>query len=244
MKKKDYMKIINTILLIIIILLIGLGSYYFYQSQKKESIRFQNNLLALQDSIKKTQNLVGEEMYEKLAFDTDIEELRLLNKTLYDEVKKLKGNVELISKMGITVSSSDTLYSKDSIIVIKESTDTIGQTLSRWDFSDSTWTISGGTIFNWKDSISQSYISNRTIKLDLITGIQEIDGQKKIFVRSDNPDIVVNSLSGAVLKKDKKKFIDQFYLGPSISLGVDYNGNPNAMLGISFGWNIFSLKTK
>ena len=99
MKKKDYMKIINTILLIIIILLIGLGSYYFYQSQKKESIRFQNNLLALQDSIKKTQNLVGEEMYEKLAFDTDIEELRLLNKTLYDEVKKLKGNVELISKM-------------------------------------------------------------------------------------------------------------------------------------------------
>lgn len=239
------MKIINTILLILIILIIGLGGYYFYNQQQKQSERFQNNLLVLQDSVKKTQNLVGEEMYEKLSFESTIEELKLLNKSLYNEVKKLKGDVHSISQMNLTIHNTDTLYSKDSIIIVKNNTDTLGfEHLTQWNFSDSIWTISGGTLFNWQDSITQSYIINRSVKLNLTTGIYEENGQKKIFVRSNNPNIIVNSLSGSILKKDKKTFTDQFFLGPSASLGIDYQGNPNMMLGISFGWNIFSLKQK
>lgn len=239
------MKVLNTILLLIILMGLGVGGWYMISQQKIETARIERNLKALKDSITVSDNLVGEKMSEISALETNIRELRLLNSDLYKEVKKIRGDVETIQQIGMVVESVDTLYSRDSIIIIK--TDTINKNynfMSDWNFSDSVWSLSGKTYFDLRDSTTESFLTRRKISLSLYTGIYTEGKQKKIFVRSDNPDIDIVSLQGASLGSTKKKFRETFFIGPSISTGIDYMGNPNVVFGISFGFNLLSLRKK
>lgn len=234
------MKNLNIILSLVIIILLLLLGYYYNRGIKESNKNWTNNLKALNDTIRITQDKFGNKIHSISALETSMEDLKLLNNNLYKELTLIKGKIQYGSSYTVSVNNTDTLYSKDSIFITK--IDTSEMFISKWDFSDSLWTIKGGSIFDIKNKKSESYISQRNIKLDLITGITEEKGKKRIFVKSKDPSVIIENLVGADLTNKKTKFYQKFFIGPSISGGFDINGKPNALLGFSFGYNLLPNK--
>ena len=77
--------------------------------------RYDNNVLALKDTIEYYQSKNNELVATKLAFEAELSDIKNLNKSLYDEIKSLKTKSKV--KSGITYSGvientpHDTVYS-------------------------------------------------------------------------------------------------------------------------------------
>ena len=73
---------------IIIVLLIGSLSMSISRCSDI-NIQYKNNIAALQDTIHYYKDVNGNLVATKLAFESDLKTLKLLNKDLYDEIKDL-----------------------------------------------------------------------------------------------------------------------------------------------------------
>jgi hypothetical protein len=212
---------------------------------KGEVIRFQNNLVAANDTILNYVNERGESVGEIKGLSLSLEELK-------DSLKYEKG------RPPITIIKYKTII-KESIVkvpvitkdtIIKQDGTSFNSILSF--SSDSNWTKSSRSInvnlpYNFTDSLAfgtasiglkQNIWLDATLSQDMKT--------KEIFVKltSDYPGTTFNSTRGIMIDRKSKEFRNlqmqnrkPFGFGLNLGMGITSTGNLTPYLGIGISWN-------
>jgi hypothetical protein len=224
--------------------------------------KYEQNIAALQDSVRTYENKYGDAISEKLALVTEKADLKKYNKELNDEVKKLKDNPIVVTKY-ITKIVHDTVYITPQI-------DTAGITFN----SDSTAKI---IPFTWSDSTNHNAENYRylagtyiievdtgmnvaskefaitvdEIGLSFTTGITENDNdQVEIFITSDYPGFKPTAINGALFDPRESDVIKKFFpakkWGVGVYAGYGFYFDPQRItlgsgiqVGIGVSYNLF-----
>lgn len=250
---KENRQVIQLTLLVVVILLWIKGCNDLKDSKnelKKQSEIADQNYRALNDSLTHVKNKAGELEATKSAFISKLEELKKINKDLYDEAKKENGELRSLIKGALSIKSNDIVISNS----LKSYPDnkTFGLLFEKYkNDSGMTWSIKGESRFKLENNTifpGETEIFNNETKVKLVLGFTtEKNGDYKVFARSGSPYVKFDDLDGVliipkkpdpILSPDKKKtrfslgfnvgygittFNRQVYLGPYIGLGVTYN---------------------
>lgn len=157
----------------------------------------ENNISALNDTVKTYQLKNGELMYEKQGFIAEKKELEqyigVKEKEVKDIEKKLGAALATISKLEGQISV-DTLPMQDSITHIQDTT------IIHFYYSDSWLKMDGTTIY--KDPFVCTTLNSLNMRVPVKVGTS-VDNQW--FVTTDNPYVQFTSIEGANLEKAKPK---------------------------------------
>ena len=208
---------------IIIILLLSLSVAVEKCSDTKGE--YKHNIEALKDTIKYYQDKNGNLVATKLAFESDINTLKLLNEDLYNQIDSLKLNKNQVSQI-VYVDGQIINHPKDTAYVITH--DTISKGF-RHDFNfNNNYRILEGNVNYMNDSLGLN-ITKDIVKFDYTLAI---DKDSRIYVKSTNPYVTYNEISGFTLPKEKKK---RWYTGPAVGYGYDPINNRGAL---TIGWTV------
>jgi len=238
----------NILVIVLLLLTLAFGIGFNRYSNLKTKLMFsEQNIKALNDSVRVSENKVGELEYSKNILIAEKRDLEDLNADLAEEVKKEKGKVNEIIKL-VSKIERDTTYLTNTLISypngengLSWSNDTIyNQNNERHLSGISKFTIdSSGNIIPLETIITKDYF-----KFDLVTGLREKDGNIEIFVRSGFPGFENIQLDGAIIDPKNhpvmKKFTEpkRWGIGPYAGFGVNINTMPTANLGIGFSFGI------
>lgn len=199
---------------------------------QNNSDRYDNNLHALTDSITYYQSERGALIASKTAFESNIKELKIANSDLYQELEDMKIKMKNISSAthvegNIDFGERDTVY-----IVERDSID--NSFIQHFDFSNQ-WRILDGQVSYRVDSLGIK-IENDKVLFDYTLAM---DNDNKIFIKSNNPYVTYNELSGFTIPKEKKK---HFSIGPSVGIGYGiFNNKPDLFIGVTASWKLFEF---
>jgi len=243
----------NSILFIVIIALAGFG---YWQYQKANDLKIteeimNNNLKALNDTIRIEKNKEGQIEFTKQAFIAKSGELEKWNKELAAEVKKEKGTIIFLQKSVAGIDNTP----KDPKVI----TNTVN--VDHYDSSLYTVTTTSDTTFNAdnfrKLSIetkikldsaklkwSTSKVTKDAISFNLITGLKDEDGNLRILLRSDYPGLTFSKIDGALIDPHKSEVLKKMFppkkwgFGPVVGYGLAKDMKPSYFLGVGIQYNI------
>lgn len=207
-------------LMIIVVLMLALiGCIWYGFNRNNELTIANNNIEALTDSITCYELKNDELMHCISSLVIEKEELEkfldISNKEVKDLEKKLNSKLLYISKLEGTIKT-DTIYIENTV----STTDSLSY---RYSFMKDTefYTICGYTDVD-ENHKSFTTITENTVPLKLKVGLSQ---DWKIFVTSDNPNVNLTSIEGALV--DKKAFLkqqkkDKFSIGIQIGFGAQY----------------------
>lgn len=201
-------KIITIVQWIVIIILLGACVYMFFNNRKGST---------KQETIVQTDNT-----YIKTYESQKLKELEKENKALYDSIKNLSNLESAVEIKYVYRFKTDTVY------------------VSSIDMGN--------------DSVYNYTYDNDTLRYDLVIKAKELKWHKTNFELHDKFTIVNTENDGNVTTiighspnaeiedvttwHNKKKFWDNIYYGPSISVGYGiFNKKPDIFVGFSIGWN-------
>ena len=230
MKIFDQLKYHVMYIVIICILLGFLGAAVNRCSNVSKE--YKNNIMALNDTIKYYQEKNGNLVATKLAFESDINTLKLLNEDLYNQIDSLKlkkNNVTQIFYVGGNIENPE----KDTTYIVQH--DTISRGFSK-DFNfNNKYRILEGNVKYAQDSLGVN------IKKDIIyfDYTLALDKNNNIYVKSTNPYVKYNEITGFTLPKQKNK---RWNIGPSVSFGYDpFKNKPTFSIGGSITYGIIQF---
>ena len=186
-------KIKTHVIYILIICLLMLCLSISVNKCSNTSREYKHNIEALNDTIKYYQDKNGNLVATKLAFESDIKTLKLLNKDLYDQIDSMNLNPKVVQQ----------------IIYVGGEIENPGQ--------DTSYVVN-------PDTISKGF----TKEFDL-------DEDSRIYVKSTNPYVKYNEISGFTVPKQRNK---RWNIGPAIHGGYDpinKNWSISAGVSITFG---------
>ena len=234
-----------TILGLIIVYLIGVD----ISNKRKMDEKYHQNVKALQDSIV----ILKKNIYTKTSFVTELQELKELNKHLYDSIikiqKQLKGNIiNYISyKQEINYDSIKLILKQnninklnDSIYVFNSKFDTVAGDLSNG------FKLSGKTFnkFNIKNNSFYGNIQIDTLSIfssfKVGTYYDKATKLQKVFIQPTNPNIKITGIEGVNLKPTYNK---KFSIGIGIGTGFGYTNKIvyTPFVGIYVGYNLINF---
>ena len=218
----------DVIYFIIILVLAGALSSSIQQcsSIKRE---YKNNIAALNDTIHEYKAKNGNLVATKLAFESDVKTLQLLNEELYDEIEnlKMKGNATNATHFTGVIENPQS----DTVFQVLHDTISRGF-LHNFSFNNEYRTLEGLVKYQ-SDSVGV-HIQKDEIKFDYTIAM---DDKNNIYITSTNPYVKYTQLNGFQVHKEKKK---KWYVGPAINLGYDpINRNFGVNAGISLGYGLF-----
>lgn len=240
---KKYVKIIGLILIFLLTLLIIFNIYNCYQNNKLEN-QYEHNIEALNDSVRYYTMKNGEMYAEKKLYVTEINDLKNLNKELYDEVITLQKEIGKKNEI-IAGFKTELVYHKDTVINI-----IINDSLTPVD-----------TCIEYEDNILDLFLdfksdtNNRLFLTNIDYGLiipvsAYITSSGEIILKSDD-NIKFNKLNGFMIpelyKETKKK---RFSVGIQLGLGAASGYNPfdkkyslifGSYIGIGISYNLFSF---
>jgi hypothetical protein len=205
-------------------------------AELKAEIEFQknvaaNNYEALNGEVKTLKTKNGELEYSKTILYTDMEGLKSLNSNLYEELKKEKGKVKVITDVEtvieyvpVTIPNTVTSFGSGKYGLSFASTYRDSGLYSRIEG------ISKFNVINNVVSPDSTSITKNTLKIDVIYGMREIDDKIEVFARSASPLVSFNEIQGAyIMNKGNTLLPDdkpvskpiKWILGPQI--GYNYN---------------------
>lgn len=245
------------LLLIILVIAVLLG---VKECQKSSILKNQmeQNSYALQDTVHIMYNKLNEIYSSKAITISKLEQLEYINKELYDEVKKLKGTVVEISKIGVKVIYVDKPITS-TIIKYPDGSFGINWSDTVKGYSDFYREIVGVSQFRIDsnklipENIQTTLLKDYT-EIKLITGIwkNNMTNKWEVFARNSNPNIKF-VLDGNVIQ-DKieelsssyspKKWHFGFYSGIGLSGPFDKNWanvSVSYHLGIGLQYSLFSF---
>jgi hypothetical protein len=216
------------------------------------------NIFALNDSIRISKNRVGELQYEKGVLITSEKGLRDLNEELYNELKKQRDDIAFLQKI---VGKLSTPVPQQPIPgtggVTGRPCDSIGTYYAEWEDyrqfdADNYRRLKAKTDITVKyekvTDVKTSILTDE-IGFDLITGIKEnSDGNFEIFVKSNYPGFTPTKIDGAFIpRKDlfppQKKKNWSVGVGPQIGVGVGGLATPGPVwyfgLGLGLQYTFF-----
>lgn len=202
-------------LAVIVLVLILLNMYQCKHNQiaQKKLEVAEQNILALNDTLRETKNKQGEVEFNKLALLTDkVSNLEKLNADLAHSIKNIKGNVSTIIK-GEAKIVHDTTY-LDAEGGIENNLVTADFKLDTVYSPGNSRKIKGWTEYDLETDAVNAAITQDEIEMSFVTGIKNLDrGKPEIFLSSPYPGFRATKIDGAVLdpglfkKPDKQKLI-------------------------------------
>ena len=200
-------------ILILTLAAVLLCTYFNY---KRVSNDYQDTITEQVDTISSYKNKVGE-MYSQIGtYISDIEKLKKMNSDLYSEVKNLKDNPIIITKIETVteikeIHVTDTLHKYDDFMYKLP-----------FRYSDQYAIISGECNFDTSELIGSasfdkiSFPNNITLSL-----IESNKGQLSFIAKSDNPYCQINNMNGVVISPEDSKAIKKRFDKPWVLvLGV------------------------
>jgi len=210
----------------------------FFRGCSKNDIdvfKYEQNISALQDTIRTYETKNGDLVHEKLAYIANEKELSKYNQDLKDEVKHLKDNPLVVTKY-VTKIVHDTVWIKPEIDVnnISFSEDSSIRIIP-FTWADSTIHnndnyryLSGSYIIEVDTGLNVSTkefgILADEIGLSFTTGLTEnSNDQVEIFIKSDYPGFVPTSIEGALFDPRDSDVIKKFFPPKRWAIGL-YGG--------------------
>ena len=225
-----------------IILLLFILSLLFYLSYRSVENKYENIIHDKDDEITSYKNKADELYAQSQTYITDIRNLKQSNEELYDEVKKLKDNPIVVTRIKTEtkikeITVHDTVYKQNGNFFV--------------DFSETNrWYGLSGKSEIYPDLLKgttfiDSIYFNNSLTVDLIDKGKNLS----IIVKSDNPYCQINTINGAVISPEKskalrKRFNDKIYVvggmgGSLISLDGKLRFVPG--LQVTVGGKLFSF---
>ena len=193
---------------------------------------YKHNIEALNDTIKYYQDKNGNLVATKLAFESDVKTLKELNRNLYDQIDSLKlrpNNVAQIIDIGGEIENPQ----QDTAYIVLRDTIVKGFTKS-FDFNDKYRTLEG--IVNYRNDSLGMHILKDVIYFDYTVAM---DKDARVYVKSTNPYVKYNEISGFTVPQQKKK---RWNIGPAINFGYDpINKNWALSGGISLTYGLIQF---
>lgn len=234
------------ILISIVIILIILLLNDCAGDAKKDKINEQN-IFALNDSVRKVKNKVGELEYQKGILITDKKHLEELNADLAKELEKEKGNVKIITKEVIkfvhdTIFIKDTVYPEgNGIYKVAWKYDTVAGPQD-YVYINGSSRIKVDTTGNIVSVTSLGTKIYPSLSTTVVRTISKEHGKLVMNTRFGNPWFQTVQMDGAVLDdfKEFKKY-KRFGVGPQIGVGIGSNLNFVIYVGIGIQYNIIKF---
>lgn len=220
-------------------------------SELKQDLRLANqNQLALNDSVRTIKNRWGEEISVKNVLFANQKELKDLNSSLAEELKRLKGDILYVQTM-VGKIKKDTLWLTNTVTEYPDGTKRLS-----WEY-DTIYNPNNGRLLAGYSQFAIDTITGRIIdkgtvitkdeiRLKLTTGLTELNDSYQIFVKTDYPGLKFDQLDGAII--DKKKFAgssneSSWVVGPQFGVGMGYDPmnrtlGPNVSVGLGVTYNI------
>ena len=220
----------HIIYILIIVLLCVLLSFSIQKCSNTNN-EYKNNIEALNDTIKYYQDKNGNLVATKLAFESDVKTLKLLNEDLYKEIEdlKLKKSVSSIVYIEGKVENPK----QDTSYIVKH--DTISKGFNKYFDFNNEYRVLEGNVKYENDSLG-IFINKDIINFNYSVGI---DKDNNIYVKSTNPYVKYNEISGFRVSQSKKT---HWSLGPSINFGYDpIQNKPSFNIGISLNYSLIKF---
>lgn len=210
----------------IVLWILSIVSVYYYMHKKYVS----------------TENIINEDIeyvdslkaYNKFYSESNFNELKEKNKSLYDSLKKYKDRIDYL----VQFSYEKTSTSGKVVITKKENNDT-----TYAEPKDFVYESEPNDTFEYKITINSvkepNYYKIDAKFKDKFTIVNKFDenGNNHISIQGDDK----GNVSDVTVYKKKKttKFIDRFAIGPAITVGYDpFNKKMAAVCGVSLTFKI------
>lgn len=244
MKTKDITpkqwKIIKWILFFVTVLALCL-SISRCSTYKK---RYENSYREYRDTLSVYMNKYNEIYAMNNAYITDLNTLKRENKELYDEVKSLRDNPIIVTKV-------KTEYIIDTITVIPELTTdtTTGDFFANISYADEWNNFNGRFSGNIYTGASMFSMDQLQFNCSLTTDLIERDGKLYFITKSDNPYMKITDMDGYLVSPEKSKVLKKTFNRPwGIMIGAGctatvYDGKIMLLPGINLtlGYKILSF---
>ena len=208
----------------------------------------QQNFKAINDSIKATKDAVGNIEFDKTAYMASLDDLKLLNDSLYKAVENVKGDVLSLIKSKVQGEIKPIEVANN---VIKYDDLTYGLK-SHINDEEPGFSYEFDVISRFKLADNKIYpgltnVDNHKFSLDLTYGFKETDDSYEVFAKSASPSIIINELDGVlILPKDKSESLlptttnkKRWGIGPAAVGYYDFNTKrPAINLGLSIQYNM------
>lgn len=220
-------KFINQHLLFIVVVLISIVSTFLVTKKCSNSLdgnKIINKEIEYVDSNK---------TYNKIHMDAEFSKLKKENNELYDSLKKSRDIIDYLVQFDYEKS-----YSSGKVETSSKK-DNASASISH----DYVYNSEPNDSFEYKLTINSekepNYYQLDTKFKQRFTIVNEHDnGMNHTTIKEDGKGDISNVT--VFHKKNKKKFIDRFAVGPSITVGYDpLNKNMGCMVGVSLTFNIF-----
>lgn len=206
--------------------------------------RYENSYREYHDTLSVYMNKYNEIYAMNNAYITDLNTLKRENQELYDEVKSLRDNPIIVTKI-------KTEYITDTITVTPElTTDTAtGDFFANISYADEWNNFNGrfsGNIYTGASLFSMDHLQfNCSLTTDLI----ERDGKLYFITKSDNPYMKITDMDGYLVSPEKSKVLKKTFNRPwGIMIGAGctatvYDGKIMLLPGINLtlGYKILSF---
>lgn len=227
---------------VLIIILLIISSILYFKNVNIEN-KLETNQVILTDSLYEYKNKVNELYKEKEAYITNKKDLERINKELYDEIKKLKDNPIVITKIE-TVTKIDSIF-----IESKTEKDSLSNSkINNYTYIDDY--ISMNLTHKLNNNTGSLFVNNIKMNADITYSIIENKKTNKlsIITKSNNPYLNITDVNGGLINLQNSKTLKQYYrrdnkwnisvnggygivydhvngrfaVGPSLTIGVSY----------------------
>lgn len=251
------------IILIVLLLLVGLGEYKRIVDLKQDVARHEQNNSALTDSLHFERSKNGDLLVSIDGYISSEKELKDLNRELYDEVRKQKGQILMLSNTIVTMRQDSASLAEhvDSLEVL------IGELKKDGDKYTAPWSIAynfdekngfkvvGSTVVQvtsvepFEMRHDSTYLTSYENRIGITYGQKVEDNKLRVFIQSNYPGFSVEAMEGVLIdpndwpglvKPSKRHWFTGFGVGPNITMGYDFiNAKPSVILGVGIQYNIY-----
>ena len=223
----------DVIYFIIILLLFGALITSMQKCHDNEG-QYEANIRALTDTISYYKAKDGDIVAVKSAFSARADELKMLNKELYDKIKSLDVKPKTITNT-VYMQGETEFLPQDTAWIVKH--DTLTQIINN-----------GGTLYKdfafnneWRDLEGYMKYKQDTLGINITKDVVRfdytvaMDKNNKIYIKSSNPYVKYNEISGFQLPQQKQK---KWGIGPQV--GVSYDPIHNKIvptIGVGLQWS-------
>ena len=222
------------------------------KNQEAALDRMNNNIASLLDTVTVLKNKQGETLYSISTLAATKDELKTLNKELYDELKSVKSQVIYANKVIATIGKGDIPHVINSDIkeIIPRKKYEIAWSNNKTYDSSNYQKLEGVTTVVIDSSGIQSHfttLNTNELGFSLSTYLVEEKGKIRTIIKPKFPGLVINDIDGALLDPHKSEVIKGFFkpkkwsVGPNVSIGLGKDLKPQVFVGLGIQYTIFSF---
>lgn len=186
---------------------------------------YDNNIIALTNTIKYYKGKNKELVASKKMLETSFKNIKYINDSLYNVLKSIgiknPDNVVYIETI-IKDEKHDTMW-----------IDTTSNIKKDFDFSNKYRILKGYVYLNRPDTLGLSIEQN-----EAIANFTIIQKNNNLYITSNNPYIKYNNIIGINSKLENKSKTKRFSIGPYIGVGINKDAKIEPTFGIGLTWSL------